>query len=182
MLASRGTLRAVAAALFAAVGALLFAVSDPVQAGAVLWTVPIAVLAIADGRRGGVAGIAIATVLLVGWVSVDGIDLEPLGWASRIVTFVLIGGLVGHYAEIAGGVERRRVEDRYATELHDTVLQSLVLARYQLPDDHAARPQVDDALQGLKEILSDRVAGADPGDLRLNGPPPAAAAGEAAAP
>ena len=178
--ASPRTLRAVALVLYAIVAVVVFAVSDPVQAGAVLWTVPIALLAISDGRRGGAAGAAVAIVLLVAWVTVDDIDLEALGWASRIVTFVLIGGLVGHYAEIAGDLARRRVEERYATELHDTVLQSLVLARYQLTDEHDARAPVEDALQGVKYILSDRVAGVVPGDLRLSGPPPAAGGGAAA--
>lgn len=183
MAVNRRMLRTIAAVLYVLITALVFAVSDPAQAGAMLFVVPIALLAISDGMRGGTGGAAVAATLLVAWVLVDDIDLEFLGWAARLTAFATVGALVGGYAEQATSLERRRVERRYATELHDRVLQSLVLARYSLPQDHEARRPVDDALQRVKALLSDHVGDdVQAGDLRLSGePPPDGGGGGAAA-
>jgi signal transduction histidine kinase len=183
MSASRAVLRAIAVVLFAAVTAVLFIASDPVQAGAVLYVLPVALLAISDGRPGGLGAAAVATVGLAAWVLIDDVGLNALGWLARIASFVTVGWLVGHYAQVASRLERKRIEQRYATELHDQVLQELVVARYALPDDHIARPHVDEALSRLKEIISERVIEPDPGELRISGaPPPPASPGEATAP
>jgi hypothetical protein len=183
MSASRAVLRAIAAVLFAVVTAVLSIASDPVQAGAVLYVLPVALLAISDGRPGGLGAAALATAGLIAWVAVEDVGLNALGWAARIASFVTVGWLVGHYAQVASRLERRRVEERYATELHDRVLQELVIARYALPDDHIARPHVDGALARLKDIISDRVTDPDPGELRISGePPPPASPGGATAP
>lgn len=174
-------LRLLAAVLFAANTGLLFAVSDPAQAGAVLYSLPVALLAISDGRRGGALGTVVATALLAVWVVGDDIDLHFLGWFTRIATYMTIGVIVGHYAQLAATLERRRLDERYAGELHDRVIQSLVVARYQLTDDDEARPAVDEALQGAKEIISERLGEVEAGDLRLSAPRPPAAGGSAGA-
>lgn len=164
----RGPFRAVAAALFAAVLALLFAESDPAQATAVLFVVPIALLALSDGVRGGAIGAVGATALVAAWVLADDIDLTLLGWSSRLVSFAVVGLLVGRFEDLARTHERRRLDERYAEELHDRVIQSLVVASYELRDDGAAKVAVDEALAGAKEIISERLGYVEPGDLRLS--------------
>jgi hypothetical protein len=166
-----GLIRFAAAVLFALVLILLYAVSDPVQAASVLFVVPIALLALSDGRRGGAAGAVIATALTVLWAVSDDIDLNALGYASRIVSFFLLGLLVGRYEDLARSYERRRLDESYAAELHDRVVQSLVVARYELDDDDddgRASAALDDALAGAKEIISERLGEVEPGDLRLS--------------
>lgn len=167
----RSVLRVLAAVLFAAVTAVLFAVADPVQAASVLFVTPIALLALSDGLRGGIAGAVLAGALLIVWVQVDDIDLDALGWGSRLTSFAVIGVLVGRYEDLARSFERRRLDERYAGELHDRVVQSLVVARYRLEsgDDAEGRAAVEAALDGAKEIISERLGSIEPGDLRLSG-------------
>jgi signal transduction histidine kinase len=164
----RGLFRAAAGALFAGVLALLFAVSDPAQAASVLFAVPIALLALSDGIRGGTAGALVATGLVAVWVHADDVSLNAIGWSSRIISFLVIGLLVGHYQDLARAYERRRLDERYASELHDRVVQSLVLARYQLRDNDDPSAAVDTALANAKEIISERLGDVHPGDLRLS--------------
>lgn len=165
----RGVFRGVAGVLFAAVLALLFAVSDPVQAGSVLFVVPIALLALSDGLRGGALGAVIASALLAGWVVTDDVELGVLGWMSRLTSFAVIGLLVGRYKDVARSYERRRLDERYASELHDRVVQSLVVAGYQIRHGGDPSDAVDTALEGAKDIISTRLGEVEPGDLRLSG-------------
>ncbi|MFL5845706.1 MAG: hypothetical protein ACJ762_13545 [Solirubrobacteraceae bacterium] len=165
----RGRLRTAAGGFFAVIFVLLFAVSDPVQAGAVLFVVPVALLALADGLRGGVVAALLASVLVVVWAVVDDIGLNTLGYGSRILAFALIGTLVGRFEDLARAYERRRLDERYAGELHDRVVQSLVVASYQLREENSpASAAVDEALAGAKEIISARLGEVEPGDLRLS--------------
>lgn len=164
----RGVFRAVAVALFAGVFALLFAVSDPVQAGSVLFVVPIALLALSDGLRGGAVGAAVASALLIGWVVADDVELGVLGWMSRLTSFAMIGLLVGRYEDVARTHERRQLDERYAGELHDRVVQSLVVAGYQFRNGEDPSVAVDAALDGAKDIISTRLGDVEPGDLRLS--------------
>lgn len=166
-LAQHTRLRLLSGLAFAAVFGLLLAVSDPAQAISLLFVVPIALVALSDGLRGGLAGAIVASALLVCWSAVDGIDLHVLGWASRLTSFFFIGGLVGRFEDIARSYERRRLDERYAGELHDRVVQSLVLARYQLRENSDASASVEAALAGAKDIISGRLGDVEPGDLRL---------------
>jgi hypothetical protein len=159
--------------MFAVIFALLFVVSDPAEAGALLFVVPIALLALTDGGRGGALGAAIGTVLVLVWVAVDDVDLGVLGYLSRIGAFTLIGWLVGRYEDLARSYERRRLDERYATELHDRVVQTLVVARYHLDDRPEAQQAVDAALDGAKDIISRRLGEVEPGELRMQRPHPA---------
>jgi len=168
----RGVLRAAAALLFAAVAALVFLVDDPVQATTVLFVVPIALLALTDGRRGGVGGAALASGVFVAWaLSHDETGLTALGWIARLVAFAVIGTVVGHYRDLARSHERRRLAERYAAELDDRVVQSLVVARYALDDDSPATAPVDDALASARRMVSERLGEGEiePGELRLHG-------------
>ena len=169
--AQRGWLRLGSAVLYCGVLGLLFAVSDPVQAGAVLFVIPVALLALADGLRGGLAGAAIAAVLTAVWVTSDDIDLEWLGWASRITAFLVIGILVGAFEDLARRHVTRDLGERYAAELHDSVVQSLVLAQYAMRDGQDASPHVEQALENAKVIISERLGEVQPGDLRLSSRP-----------
>ena len=164
----RGLLQ-VAAALFVAVLALMYALDDPVQAVSIVFVVPIALCALALGVRGGIAGALTATVLLVVWVVSNDHELGVAGWCSRLVAFGTIGVVVGRYENLAREFEARRLGERYAAEVHDGVVQQLVVARYQLQagDAAPAGASVDAALGAAKQIISDRMADVRPGDLRL---------------
>lgn len=158
-----------AGVLFAAIFALRLAVEDPGAAISVLYVVPVALTALAGSMRGGIAGALVAAALVLLWVVIKDVDLGAMGWTARLVAFFTIGAVVGRYEEVFRDHERRRLGERYASELHDRVIQSLAVARYSLEDEHPARPQVDEALEGAKYIISERLGDVAPGDLRLDG-------------
>jgi hypothetical protein len=87
-----------AVALIVAVLALRLAVtsSDPVL---ILSAVPIALLALEAGTRGGLAGATIAVVSVGLWSMVENVELSPFGYLTRVSTFFFVGALVGHLAD-----------------------------------------------------------------------------------
>jgi hypothetical protein len=165
----RTRLLLLAAAAFVAVFVLALAVDDPRQAVSVLYVVPIALAALAAGVRGGLSAAALAAALLGVWVAVKDVEIGMSGWISRLVAFVLIGGLVGRYEDLARTLVRRRVEEEAATEVHDGVVQSLVVAAYELRrgNNESAEESVEEALASAKAIISTRIPDVQPGDLRL---------------
>jgi PAS domain S-box-containing protein len=87
-----------AVALLVAVLALRLAVtsSDPVL---ILSVVPVALLALEAGSRGGIAGATIGVVSVGVWSVVHNVEVSPLGFLIRVSTLFLVGGLVGHLAD-----------------------------------------------------------------------------------
>jgi PAS domain S-box-containing protein len=87
-----------AVALIAGVLALRLAItsSEPVT---ILSTVPVALLALEAGTRGGIAGATIAVVSVGFWSVAQNVELSALGYLTRVSTFFLVGVLVGHLAD-----------------------------------------------------------------------------------
>jgi signal transduction histidine kinase len=90
---------AIATVLFAAAFAVRLAVDDPSALLANFYSVPIAVLAIEFGVRGGLIGAAVGFTLVVAWGEVQDVDVGALGYVSRAAVFVVVGGLVGRFSE-----------------------------------------------------------------------------------
>src|SRR5690606_32387761 len=97
--------------LFALVTILQFVTHDAADAVALLFVLPIALLAQAFGLRSGLAAAAAGAGLLATWVIVEGVDLSVLGWAARLVPMVLLGALIGHASDV------QRHAERLATDL-----------------------------------------------------------------
>jgi len=171
---SRPALGAVTTLLFAGVFWLLYAVNDTREGVAALFAVPITVSALAFGRRGGVVASAISVVLTLTWLITSDTHLGAFGWISRLIPFLVIGLAIGLYEDRTRRNERHQLDERYAGELHDRVVQLLVLASYALQkpgSDPAASQAVDQALAAAKDIISSRMDTVVPGDLRLEGAP-----------
>jgi hypothetical protein len=165
---SRAPILGATAVAFAAGCGLAFAIDDPRQAVTVLYVVPIALAALATGIRGGLAAALLATFLLAVWVVVDDIEIGMSGWVSRLIAFFMIAVLVGRYEQLARDVAQRRAEELAAAEVQEGVVQSLVVATYELRrgDRVAAQEAVDHALAAAKLIISSRLPDVQPGDLR----------------
>ena len=113
---------ALALALFAGTFAARLAVHDPGALLANFYTIPIAILAIEFGLRGGFVAAALALALVVAWGEIKNLDVGVLGYVSRAAVFVVVGGLVGRFAERlrADVLARQRAQrslSLYATEL-----------------------------------------------------------------
>lgn len=87
-----------AALLLAGVFTLGVFQDDPGEAVAVLYTLPIALIAIEFGALAGAAAAALAIGMFGLWVAVDDISVGPLGFATRSIGFFLLGVLLGHFA------------------------------------------------------------------------------------
>lgn len=159
-----------AAVAFAAVFGLAFWIDDPRQAITVLYVVPIALVALAAGVRAGLAAALISAGLVAVWVITQDVEIGMSGWISRLVAFFLIALLVGRYEQLARESVRKTLEERAAAEVQEGVVQSLVIATYELRrgETSAAENAVEDALTAAKEIISARLPEVHPGDLRLS--------------
>src|SRR5688572_24634058 len=81
-----------------AVFALGFVVSDPNEAVTVLYTLPIAMIALALGAGAGVVAALVALALTGLWATIDDVDIGVLGYVTRGTCFLLLGGVLGHFA------------------------------------------------------------------------------------
>jgi PAS domain S-box-containing protein len=85
-------------ALFAGTFALGFAVSDPGESAAVLFTLPIVLTAVKFGMWGGI-GAAGLTMALLGVWDLAGQDHMPLlSYVGRTGAYLLLGGLLGSFS------------------------------------------------------------------------------------
>jgi PAS domain S-box-containing protein len=91
----RTTVFGAALLLFGAVIALRFAVNDPSVPILLFSLVPIAILAIELGLRGGIVAGTVAVAAVGAWSVVGDVRLTPLAFTSRLSSFFLVGLLVG---------------------------------------------------------------------------------------
>jgi len=98
MIERRRVAVAVAATLFAAILALRSAAGTAGDAVSFLYVIPIALMAIAFGERGGLLAGVLAFLMAGGWALLADVDVTPLGYVIRAGVFLLIGDLVGRFA------------------------------------------------------------------------------------
>lgn len=129
----------VAAAMFAGVLALRLSVGRPSDAVNMLYSLPIALIALTFGRRAGIAAGVLAALLVWVWVAVRDVDLSLLGWTSRLMPLLLLGGLLGDASDrlVAAETRQRAMESaaqrhRDATEVNDTLVQGMAAAKWAL--------------------------------------------------
>lgn len=130
----------VALALFAAVFWLRLQRGDDTgEAITLLFVLPIALLAVAFGVRGGVMSGLFGVALVVVWVQAEDIHLTLTGWASRIIPLLLLGALLGHAVDQLRRAEAERhalaaaaLLHREAIEINDTLVQGMAAAKWSL--------------------------------------------------
>ena len=144
-----------ASVLFVAVTGLHLFVNGTGQAVDILYALPIALLAMSFGLRGGLIGAVIGfTMFAVVEVSYGVGDIDVTGWITRGAGLFLLGVLLGHATDqieagqrrtFAVHEERRLLADRArrqseALEISDSILQHLAVAKWMIEtgnDDEA---------------------------------------------
>jgi hypothetical protein len=136
-----------AAVLFAAVTATHVAVNGTGQAVDILYALPIALLAMSFGLRGGLVGAATGFALFAVVEVSHGVgDIDATGWITRGAGLLLLGVLlgqatdqieVGQHRAMAAHEERRALADRArrqaeALEISDSILQHLAVAKWRI--------------------------------------------------
>ena len=108
----------ISALLFAVILVLKLVVTEPGWGFPLLYDIPVALLALTYGVRGGLIAAAVGMVLFaIGDVTGD-ISSNAAGYLSRALTFFVLGGLLGLYAD------RLRHADRVARRLAAIVEQT----------------------------------------------------------
>jgi diguanylate cyclase (GGDEF)-like protein len=90
---------ALAVTLFAVVTAVRFSAESAADGYALLYALPIAVMAIALGFVGGVGAAILAIALVIVWTQTQDVELNLAGYVTRGITFFLLGALVGFEAQ-----------------------------------------------------------------------------------
>lgn len=175
-----GWVIAVAAVLYLSVFLLRVFVGGPQDATNMLYTLPIALVALAFGRSAGIVAGLLGVALVAAWVVIDDVALSPLGWASRVVPMLLLGGLLGDASDrlVAADARRRVLEataqrQRDATEVNDNLVQGMAAAKWALEAGRyeSGLKTLEDTLQVGHELVSKLMREADMG---LNGHRPPA--------
>src|ERR1700676_1130907 len=102
-----GSKEAIALAALLFVGIFALRLSDPNVADSdeILFVVPIALLALQFGVRGGIAGALLAIALYVSWDLTDSVVVSARGYLSCVGAFSLLGTLLGTFVD-----QRRRLQ------------------------------------------------------------------------
>jgi hypothetical protein len=162
----------VALALYAAVLTLRLLSDNPMNAYSMLYALPVALLAIAFGLRGGALAGAVAVGLIVLWALSQHVNLTPTGWTSRVVPLLLLGLLLGQAADQArrAEVERRQLEGsallhREAIEINDLLVQGMAAARlyFEGGDVETGRRILDQTIGQARDLVSELIRRADMG-------------------
>lgn len=137
----------VAAVIFAAISTLRWFHPGSGEALTVLFVLPIALMAVTFGLRGGLASATLGFAIFAMFALFHGNSgLDAEGWVVRGVAMFLLGGLLGRaidqsrsseQATLTEQTRRCQVEDvnrRYveAFELSDSILQHIAVAKWML--------------------------------------------------
>jgi len=118
------------------------AVSNPLEAFGFLYVIPISMLAVELGVRGGLLAAAGAVLLTVFWAIVQDVSLGIIGYSTRVGTFVAIGVIVGLQAH-----ERLKLysdRERLIDELHSSAMRDQLTG---LPNRRSWHEHVERELQ-----------------------------------
>lgn len=128
---------AVAGLLYVAVFVLRLTVGDPSEVITALYVLPIALVTVTYGLRGGVAGSVLALLLVLVWALIDDVELSTFGWVTRAVPLIGMGLLLGHawerHAEAAELLRQHEVAAqryRQAVEINDSLIQGMAAAKW----------------------------------------------------
>jgi hypothetical protein len=129
----------VAGSLFAGVFTLSLIVGGPGDAISMLFALPVTLLAVAFGRRSGLAAALVAVGLTGCWVRLSATDITAIEWISRVAPLVLVGGLVGDasdrlrdFEEQSHRLEGSLLRQRQAAEINDSLIQGMAAAKWSI--------------------------------------------------
>jgi hypothetical protein len=169
----RPVLVLLATALFGVVLVVRMTTGTVADAYSMLYALPVALLAIAFGRRAGLVAGVTAVGLIVVWTLTADVSLTATGWASRAVPLLLLGVLLGDASEreARAETERRRFEaaarlHRQAIEVNDSIIQGMAAAKwsFEAGSIDAGLTTLDDTLGRARELVSGLIRQAGMGD------------------
>lgn len=157
---------AVAGMLFAVASLLMVLDGEAVEASTLLYTLPVALIAVAFGLRAGLATGVLAVLLIVTWGVATGMQLDGVGWIARCLPELLLGFLLGDASDRLrrAEAERRSLEStallyREAIEINDSLVQGMAAARWALEAGRAddGLKALDDTIGQAQDLVSDLI-------------------------
>lgn len=164
---------AAVAALFVGVFVLRLSGGTVEGAYSMLYVFPVALVAFAFGLRKGAAAGALAVLLIVIWVVVRDVSLDPAGWLARVLPILLLGVLLGEASDRLrrNEAERRRLETaallhRDAIEINDSLIQGMAAAKWALEagDVETGLRTLNGTISQAQELVSGLIRQAGMGD------------------
>jgi PAS domain S-box-containing protein len=147
--------------LLAVVFALGFAVSDPGEAIAVLYTLPIAVIAVELGAVAGAIAALVAVALFGLWTALDNVDVGSIGFVTRGTGFLLLGILLGYFStKLRSAYETVHQRERQLQAILDNTT-----AVISLKDSAGRFTLVNKQFEELLDLTQDEVRGRTVHDL-----------------
>jgi glucose-6-phosphate-specific signal transduction histidine kinase len=141
----RGWVMALAALIFGAILVARLRIEGAADAVGMFCCVPVALLALAYGIRGGAVGTAIGMGFLELWGSFADAPMSFVGWAARSVPLLLVGVLLGAVIDRLRRTDHERLRlldasarHREAVEINDTLVQQVSAAKWSLESGNAA--------------------------------------------
>ena len=161
-----------AAALFVTVLVVRLLEPSPDVPVGLLYSLPVALAAVAFGRTAGLLAGGLGIALTSAWALAAGAEYGVLSWAARTVPLLLLGGLLGDaFDRLVRSEARARQEHaaalnaRAAVELNDTVVQGLAAAKWALEAGRSERgleivsETLDHSQRLVSQLLRDAQAG-----------------------
>lgn len=140
----RGWVVVLAALMFGGLLVARLRVEGAADAVGMVCCVPVALLALAYGIRGGSVGTAIGMGFLELWVSFADAPMPFVGWAARSVPLLLVGVLLGAVVDRLRRTDHERLRlldasarHREAVEINDTIVQQVSAAKWSLESGNA---------------------------------------------
>jgi hypothetical protein len=164
---------AVAGLLFAAVLVLRLTTGTVADAYSMFYTFPVALVATYFGMRAGAGAGLLAVALVAVWAISRDIELDPLGWSSRVLPLLLLGVLLGEATDRMRRTEEERSKlaaaallHREAIEINDSIVQGITAAKWALEAGSvdAGLKTLDDTLGRAHDLVSDLIRRAGMGD------------------
>jgi PAS domain S-box-containing protein len=151
----RALVLGVATVLLGAVFTFGLLENDPSEAVAVLYTLPIALVAVEFGAVAGAAAAALAVALFGLWAGIDGFYVGVVGFATRGFGFFLLGGLLGHFS---ASLRSAYAEVHRREQQLDAILDNSTAVIY-LKDTDGRFLLVNREFEELYKLSRDEVAG-----------------------
>ncbi len=154
---------AAAVALYLGVFILRQAVDDPSEVITALYVLPIALVAVTYGMRGGTIGSAVGVLLIVVWVVTNGLHFNVFEWVTRIVPLLAMGLLLGRAWDLLRvAADQRREHEmatlrhRQAVEINDSLIQGMAAARWAIEAGHveSGLATLDQTIQLGQQLVS----------------------------
>lgn len=172
--AGRGRAVAVATMIFLVILLARMWLAGPADALGMFCTVPIALLALAHGVRGGIVGTAAGVGFLELWVAVADVPMSLLGWVARSVPLLIVGVLLGLVVDRLRETDDERLRllaasarHREVVEINDTLVQHVSAAKWSLESgntEHALSILSDTAELGQR-LVSDHIRSSELGHV-----------------